>query len=105
MFTDVELDLELLWRTHNALLETFKTHDGRIRREAKEEKVPRWGGKKKKKGEPKFNDIRLCQRCTELKSIVAVHNSFLYYFTYLVYYFGQFWTISYTTLPYDPVAH
>lgn len=28
VFTEVELDLELLWRTRNALLEAFKTHVG-----------------------------------------------------------------------------
>ena len=28
VFTDVELDLELLWGTHDALLKTLETHDG-----------------------------------------------------------------------------
>jgi hypothetical protein len=48
MFTDVELDLELLWRTHQALLEAFKTHDGVVEYEGKDIKTESERVKKRK---------------------------------------------------------
>lgn len=83
MLTNVELDLELLWRTYNALLETFETHDvNKIKERGKDERKCQGGGKgRRRRANPNlFNDIRLCQRCTELMPIVAVHISLLYYF-------------------------